>query len=71
MCPKIPFLTGKLTNRQNDNGAAMIVWLHGGRLTMGWKDDQYDPSRLMAQGVLQTGKEVIIVALNSWVSLPS
>ncbi|MCJ1432715.1 hypothetical protein MMC27_002072 [Xylographa pallens] len=51
-------------DRHNDNGAAVIVWIHGGGLTMGWKDDQYDPSGLLAQSVLQTGKEVIFVALN-------
>ncbi|MCJ1385946.1 hypothetical protein MMC17_009071 [Xylographa soralifera] len=52
------------SDRENSNGAAVIVWIHGGGLTMGWKDDQYDPSGLLAQSVLQTGKEVIFVALN-------
>ena len=58
-------------DRHNDNGAAVIIWIHGGGLTMGWKDDQYDPSGLLAQSVLQTGKDVIFVALNyrvSWLS---
>ena len=58
-------------DRNNSDGAAVIVWIYGGGLTMGWKDAQYDPAGLLAQSMLQTGKEVIFVALNYRVSLSS
>ena len=58
-------------DRNNSDGAAVIVWIHGGGLAMGWKDAQYDPAGLLAQSVLQTGKEVIFVALNYRMSMSS
>ena len=58
-------------DRHNGDGAAVIVWIYGGGLTLGSKNDNYDPTELLAQTVLQTGKQVIFVALNYRVSLPS
>lgn len=58
-------------DKKNSDGTAVIVWIHGGGLTVGWKDAQYDPAGLLTQSVLQTGKEVIFMALNYRVSLSS
>jgi len=60
-----------LFNRNNSDGATVFVWIHGGGLIFGWKDAQYDSAGLLAQSLLQTGKEIIFVALNYRVSLPS
>lgn len=60
-----------LSDRHYGNGAAVIVWIHGGGLTLGWKDQNYDPAGLLAQSVLQTERDSIFVALNYRVILPS
>jgi para-nitrobenzyl esterase len=36
---------------QRDHGRAVMVWIHGGAFTLGESDD-YDPTNLVAQGVL-------------------
>ena len=55
-------------NKGRGDGAPVIVWVHGGGLVFGSKNDAYDPSGLLAQSVLQTGEEVVYVALNYRVS---
>lgn len=50
-------------DRQTSHGSAAIVWIHGGGYTLGSKWT-YDPAGLREQRTLQTGQDVIFVALN-------
>lgn len=49
------------SDRYDGDGAVVIVWIHGGGLTLGRKDQNYDPPGLLAQSVLQTEKDSIFV----------
>ena len=50
-------------------GSPVMVWIHGGGFTFGSKTAESAPTGIMAQSVLQTGKELIFVAINYRVRL--